>query len=183
MGRRKEFDPDEVCAIAVEVFRDHGYEGTSVADLVDRLGVAKASLYSTFGSKHDLYLAALDRYVADTDATIIADLAQGDPDEAVKHLILRYARESRTSCLVVSAATELLPDDHRVTALVEKSWHTLRTALTLAFTRAGHEDADGRACLVLAFLQGLRVLGKGDGKTVRTAVDTFLKLIQTERTV
>ncbi len=46
----------------MKVFWRKGYAATSVQDLVDRMGINRGSLYATFGKKHDLFLAALDRY-------------------------------------------------------------------------------------------------------------------------
>ncbi|GAB5535012.1 MAG: TetR/AcrR family transcriptional regulator [Rubricoccaceae bacterium] len=62
MARPKTFSPDAALAAALEVFRCSGYEATSVQDLVDATGLSRSSLYATFGDKHALYLAALDRY-------------------------------------------------------------------------------------------------------------------------
>ena len=64
MARPKEFDVDEVLDRATELFWTKGYEETSMRDLEEGLGVGRQSLYSTFGDKRDLFLAALDRYAA-----------------------------------------------------------------------------------------------------------------------
>src|ERR1700733_13813544 len=47
---------------ALTVFWDHGYRGTSMDMLTERLGVEKPSIYASFGSKHKLYLSALGHY-------------------------------------------------------------------------------------------------------------------------
>ncbi len=62
MARPKEFDREHVLARAMELFWARGYEATSLGDLVDHLGIARQSLYDTFGDKHQLYLEALDLY-------------------------------------------------------------------------------------------------------------------------
>ena len=54
----------------MQVFWERGYEATSVQDLVQGMGINRFSLYSTFGSKHQLFVAALERY----RDTIVADL-------------------------------------------------------------------------------------------------------------
>ncbi|MFE5588533.1 helix-turn-helix domain-containing protein, partial [Kitasatospora sp. NPDC056531] len=59
MARTKEFDPDAALQAALELFWRRGYEATSMADLVEGLGIARASIYATFGSKRELYLRAL----------------------------------------------------------------------------------------------------------------------------
>lgn len=173
MSRSKEFDVDAALQAALELFWERGYEATSVADLVERLGVGKASLYATFGTKHDLYLAALDRYVGRADGRVVDELSQpGAALPAVRALVRRYVAEMqvdalRRGCFVVNSAVEL-PADPTVVQRVERSWDTLEVALTVALTRAraGGElpaDRDPRALarLLLALLQGLQVLGKG----------------------
>src|SRR2546421_1155785 len=62
MARPKEFDRDEALQKAMEVFWSRGYEAASIQELVKQMGINRQSLYDTFGDKHALYLAALDRY-------------------------------------------------------------------------------------------------------------------------
>jgi len=62
MARQKEFNRDEVLHKAMEVFWTRGYEGTSIQDLVEHMGINRQSIYDTFGDKHSLFLQALDRY-------------------------------------------------------------------------------------------------------------------------
>ncbi|MFG2873771.1 TetR/AcrR family transcriptional regulator [Streptomyces sp. NPDC048337] len=62
MGRPKGFEPDVVIAQAMETFWTKGYVGTSPADLAAATGVAKGSLYHSFGSKRELFGKALDLY-------------------------------------------------------------------------------------------------------------------------
>ncbi len=79
MARSKEFDPDVVLGRALELFWQRGYEATSMADLVEHLGIGRASIYATFGSKHDLYLKALERYVRTRDPDLVESLSQPGP--------------------------------------------------------------------------------------------------------
>src|SRR6187402_2610436 len=62
MARTKDFDEKEVLKKAVYLFWDKGYNGTSMQELVDGLGISRSSLYDTFGDKHQLYLKALESY-------------------------------------------------------------------------------------------------------------------------
>ena len=62
MGRPRGFDADEMLDKVINVFWQHGYEGTSMATLMTATGLNKPSLYAAFGSKEELFLAALERY-------------------------------------------------------------------------------------------------------------------------
>jgi AcrR family transcriptional regulator len=62
IGRPREFDADRALDLALAVFWTKGYEGTSLMDLVDAVGINKPSLYATFGSKEELFFKALARY-------------------------------------------------------------------------------------------------------------------------
>ena len=76
MARTKAFDETEVIDRALAMFWQQGYEATSVRDLLSHAGISSSSLYATFGDKHELFCAALDRYRAlerEQFATILAD--------------------------------------------------------------------------------------------------------------
>ncbi|MCJ2188196.1 TetR/AcrR family transcriptional regulator [Novosphingobium beihaiensis] len=61
-GRPREFDPDKALASALRVFWQHGYEGASMAELTEAMGITKPSLYACFGNKEALFKKALDLY-------------------------------------------------------------------------------------------------------------------------
>jgi AcrR family transcriptional regulator len=63
MGRPREFDVNHALDKAIEVFWRHGYEGASVADLTEAMGINPPSLYAAFGNKEGLFRRAIDRYV------------------------------------------------------------------------------------------------------------------------
>ncbi|TIV99138.1 MAG: TetR family transcriptional regulator, partial [Mesorhizobium sp.] len=60
-GRPRTLDRNVGLDVAARLFWEHGYEGTSIADLTAAMGVTPPSLYATFGSKEELYRQALDR--------------------------------------------------------------------------------------------------------------------------
>ncbi|MGA5038081.1 TetR/AcrR family transcriptional regulator [Streptomyces capoamus] len=193
MARTKEFDPDAALQSALELFWRRGYEATSMADLVEHLGIGKASLYATFGSKHELYLRALDRYEQSGLAPIVHELSRPGPAlPAVRALVRRYAREAADQrlrlqgCMVTNTAAELAPHDPAAARRVERNWDQLETLLHSALVRArgqGELPADrdplalARALLVL--MQGLRVVGKAsaDPARVRDAAEQALTLL------
>src|SRR5579859_7138490 len=62
MGRPREFNFDEALDRALEVFWRKGYEGTSIPDLTEAMGINRPSLYAAFGNKESLFNKVLDRY-------------------------------------------------------------------------------------------------------------------------
>lgn len=191
MARTKEFDPDVALDRAMELFWQNGYEATSMAELTERLGIGRASLYATFGDKRRLYLKAVQRYL-EREPSPVELLSQPGPAlPAVRALVELYVQESlddeqRKGCLVVNSATELLPRDRPVARLVESSWDGLEVALTSALTRARAQgelpagrDPRALARFLLVFLQGVRVMGKSpDAGRLRDAADHALALLQ-----
>jgi TetR/AcrR family transcriptional repressor of nem operon len=175
MARPREFDTDQALQAALELFWQRGYEATSISDLVEHLGIGRASIYAAFGNKHELYLKALDRYLKIRDPDPIALLSQPGPAlPAISALFERYTEETicdqkRRGCMVVNAAVERLPGDLQVARRIESSWDSLEVALTSALTRAAAQgelsaEREPRAVarFLLIVLQGLRVIGKGD---------------------
>ncbi|MFF5972104.1 TetR/AcrR family transcriptional regulator [Streptomyces sp. NPDC012769] len=193
MARTKEFDPDAALQSALELFWARGYEATSMADLVEHLGIGRASIYATFGSKHELYMKALERYLETRDPRIMAELsAPGPALPAVRGLVRRFAAQAATDgerqngCFVTNSAAELAPHDAEVRRRVELSWENVETLLHSALSRARAqgelpEDRDPRALarMLLVLLQGLRVVGKAssDPARVHDAAEQALALL------
>ncbi|MBA0053574.1 TetR family transcriptional regulator [Streptomyces sp. AJS327] len=193
MARTKEFDPDAALQSALELFWRRGYEATSMADLVSHLGVGRASIYATFGSKHELYLRAMDRYAETRDPLLIDELSQPGPVlPAVRELVRRFATEAgcpdrrRSGCFVTNTAAELAPHDPAAARRVELSWEHVETPLYSALVRAqaqgelpGERDPRALARMLLVLMQGLRVVGKvsDDPARVRDAAEQALALL------
>ncbi|MGW3092123.1 TetR/AcrR family transcriptional regulator [Streptomyces sp. NPDC001102] len=193
MARTKEFDPEAALQAALELFWQRGYEATSMSDLVDHLGIGRASIYATFGSKHELYLKALDRYDRAGLEPIMRELSRPGPAlPAVRALVRRYATEAaddrlrRSGCLVTNTAAELAPHDAAAARRVERSWDQLETVLHSALLRAQAQgelpagrDPLALARTLLVLMQGLRVVGKasGDPARVRDAAEQALTLL------
>jgi TetR/AcrR family transcriptional repressor of nem operon len=193
VARTKEFDPEAVLQSALELFWQRGYEATSMADLVDHLGIGRASIYATFGNKHELYLKALDRYNENRDSGLLHELSQPGPGlPAVRTIVRRFAAEANADdrrakgCFVTNTAAELGPHDPAAARRVEASWDHVETLLRSALVRAQAQgelgaDRDPRALarMLLVLMQGLRVVGKAsdDPGRVRDAAEQALTLL------
>jgi TetR/AcrR family transcriptional repressor of nem operon len=172
VARLREFDTDAAVDAALVAFRDTGFEGTSIQDLVDATGVGRGSLYAAFGNKEGLYLAALDRYRQNYADPLIELLgthvaARDVIREVLVGLVDEIVRDGRRlACLIVSAATERVHRDVQVAQRVRITTDALEDAFTalIAHAQAGGElpaSADPRnlARLLVMSTHGLRVSG------------------------
>lgn len=69
---RRKLRKEEIVAEASRLFAERGYEGTSMGDLAERVGLRKASLFHHFESKDVLYATVLGRLIASVEAAIVA---------------------------------------------------------------------------------------------------------------
>ncbi len=118
-GRPREFDRDLALQQAMLAFWQHGYEGTSMADLVAATGLASARLYAAFGSKEALFREAVERYEAGDGGFAQAALQSADVRVAVEKLlqdaVAVYTRRGRPQgCMVVTAAANYAADNEPV---------------------------------------------------------------------
>src|SRR3954468_18732761 len=124
----------------MDLFWRQGYHATSLSDLTEPLGIGRASLYGTFGSKHELYVRALRRYVATRNPSPLEILeAPGPALPAIRTLIETSAvppAPEPGGCLMVNAAAECAPDDRVVMGVLTDGWDELEAALTGALLRA-----------------------------------------------
>jgi AcrR family transcriptional regulator len=109
MGRPREFDPDQALERALRIFWRSGYEGASMADLTEAMGITKPSLYAAFGNKEELFRKALDRYVDGPGGYVQVALAKPTAHEVVEHLLYQAADavtdpENPPGCLAVQGA-------------------------------------------------------------------------------
>ena len=99
MARPREFDETKALDCAVELFRQQGYEATSVRDLTEHMQISRQSLYNTFGDKHQLFLSALDRYRDQSVAAFLEVL--GGPDASLPEIQTVF-ENLVTSCTRIS---------------------------------------------------------------------------------
>lgn len=184
MPRAREYDEDALLKRAMETFWSHGYDGTSVDDLVRRTGVHRASLYSVYPDKRALFIAGIKRYLELVVDDNIRRLKDAEPaGEAVRQFFLQLAdapiERLRRGCLLTNSATELGAEDPEVAALIRTAFRRMERALRerLADARKTGEVAAGTdtgraARLLIAVLQGIRVMSRVgvDRQTLRDAV-------------
>jgi TetR/AcrR family transcriptional repressor of nem operon len=173
VGRRKEFDREEVLERAMQAFWCKGYEATSVQDLLDEMGIHRGSFYDTFGDKRSLFLAAIDRYNEAFLSRLRAGLdVPGSAKQAIARTIEDLAERAaadaqRKGCLMTNSAVELAPHDGEAAARVEACLHEMESVFYKALQRAKRQgELNGRhnlralARFMVSNYQGMRVVSK-----------------------
>ncbi|NEC91786.1 TetR/AcrR family transcriptional regulator [Streptomyces sp. SID12501] len=178
-GRPRSFDREVALVQATLLFWQHGYEGTSIADLTAAMGVSPPSLYAAFGDKRALFTEVVERY-GDTFGAFMENALDQESDARTGFArMLDDAAVSYTDpdhpagCLVISAAINYSPG----TADVEEDMRARRAANVRSFEKrltdakargTLPEGTDTRALAVYfaAVVQGMSQQAR-DGATVQ----------------
>jgi len=145
MGRNKKYDRDTLVEKAMELFRDHGFAGTSTQMLVEELEVNRFSLYAEFGNKQALFDAALERYDKQVIERRFGPLE--NPSAGVKEIraLLEFYASAGSGpaqgrgCLLCNTAVEFGPEDPSGDAFVQRYFKRLSSAFYNALNNAQSE--------------------------------------------
>jgi AcrR family transcriptional regulator len=119
-GRPRTFDPDIALRQAAQAFWEHGYEGTSLNDLAQAMGIASASIYACFGSKADLFRQVMEHYGATAGAAPRRALDEHPTARVAVHAMLRAVVDQITRpdaphyCMLILAAPTGAVENHAV---------------------------------------------------------------------
>lgn len=171
MARSCNFDRQEKLIQAMELFWQKGFAETSIADLVEHLGINRFSLYNSFGDKQSLYRESLrfylDHYSFGAKEQILH--AQAGLSEILTYLtrFVALQREQEYGCFMQNAVMEKCLDDDCVQQECQRLFTQLQTNFTdvLRYSQLQGElpqsvQPESLAAFLVLQLQGIRVLGK-----------------------
>ena len=171
MGRKKTHSRDEILAAAMEVFRDHGFAGTSAEMLVEKIGVSRYSLYSDFGNLQGLFEAALERYNEEIIDLRFGPLEQPEASlTEILNLLDFYGSAGQgpaagRGCLLCNTAVEFGPADPTGSGAIERYFQRLAGAFENALSNARERgqipksiDTQREASFLTSVVLGLFVL-------------------------
>ncbi|SEN18692.1 TetR/AcrR family transcriptional regulator [Actinacidiphila rubida] len=190
MARTREFDIDQAVDRAMDLFWRRGYADTSLPDLLKELAIGSGSFYAAFGSKEQLYLRSLDRYVSLQGRDLETALGEGGEirpavRKVLGSLVEMDLADPARGCLVVNTATQCgdqpLAED-RVTAAIRQVESLLAGALERAQARgeiSSEKDPRGLARFLTTFIQGVRVVGQArvGREFVEEALSTAMRVL------
>jgi len=171
-GRPKNFNTEDVLDKALELFWRHGYYATTTRELESELGLKQSSIYNTFGSKRGLLDAALDRYEALTDKTLLRPLEQSDEGLAAieTFFITLYhwvTHKGRRGCMLINMMAEDGGETKAITKRTRNYRDRVRTAfhdaLLQSCAEGGTTDAgiESRTDLLVSLVLGLNIAARG----------------------
>jgi AcrR family transcriptional regulator len=119
-GRPRTFDPDTALRKALDLFWERGYEGTSLNDLAQAMGIASASIYACFGSKEELFRKVMALYGATSGEPPRLALREQPTARAAIHAMLQATADQITGsdtphyCMLILAAPTGAAENHAV---------------------------------------------------------------------
>ena len=109
MARKKQYNEDLVLEKAMNLFWRNGYEATSMQMLEKEMGINKFSIYSTFGSKHSLFLESLKSYKRKVNSIFEEFKSSNNGIEDIKDFFynsVRICNENQKGCLITNTYNE-----------------------------------------------------------------------------
>jgi AcrR family transcriptional regulator len=185
-GRPRTFDPDTALRQALEVFWERGYEGTSLSDLAEAMGIASASIYAYFGSKEKLFGKVMALYGTTSGRPPRQALREQPTARVAIHEMLRATADQITGpgtphyCMLVLAAPTGAVENHAVReflADLRREQHTtikdrLARGVADGDLTVPPEDLDAIARYYTTVVQGLSLQAR-DGAT-RADLETVI---------
>lgn len=173
MPWEKSYNETDVLDRAMKAFWAHGYEATSMNDLVQATGINRGSIYSAFQDKHTLFVRALQHYDRYHRSDFLARIQQSHLPRPAIIAVFDAAVRSRTGeqspsgCLLVNTALELSDHDPEIAEIVRQSLVEVEVFFRLMIEKGQMDGTINRKCCavdtaqaLLGMFLGLRVLSR-----------------------
>ena len=173
MGRPRAFETESAIEKAMQVFWTHGYEGASLPDLLDGMGLTRGSLYKAFKDKKNLFLMVLDRYEAAAVDASVQLLTDPEIEDGAKRIIFLFESVIRAvtdadhrGCLLCTAAASSAADDPDISDAVHRGLAKMQGGFVQALQDTPSIDHLDKGALLrlgdvlLTQYIGLRVLAR-----------------------
>jgi TetR/AcrR family transcriptional repressor of nem operon len=175
MARTRQFDERQALVSAMRVFWEKGFEGTSIQDLEDAMGLKRTSIYNAFGNKRAVFDRVMACYKESVMGALFAAM-DGAPDirEGVRRLLnsaldIHFDAANPGGCLVVLSVLESGQHDAQSQASLQQTIHELKNALYLRLARARKAgelaaslDIAATATTITTTMTGMMVMGKAN---------------------
>ncbi|MER1978817.1 TetR/AcrR family transcriptional regulator [Pseudocitrobacter faecalis] len=187
-GRPKVFDREAALDKAMTLFWQHGYEATSLSDLVEATGAKAPTLYAEFVNKEGLFRAVLDHYIAHFAAKHEAKLCcDGKPvDEALKDYFTAVAtcytsKDTPAGCFMINTSAALAASSKEIAKTI-KSRHAVQEQTLREFLQHRQEKGEipaGKDVKELALFLSCVLQGMSISAREGASFDTLMQITRT----
>lgn len=186
---RAQFDRNEVIDKSLELFWEHGFNASSMQQVVETTGLKPGSLYLAFGNKEGLFHEALDRYAEKSFTRIhnVLDSAPSVGEGICKHLeavIQQAAKSNYYSCFLVKTRLELAAEGTKLHEFASSKLDEVEAIFRSYLEKEFEEDlSEQRAASIMLHIFGVRVYGyqKGSVERMRQGVRQGLSWLPWEK--
>ena len=175
MARTKQFDERQALVTAMLVFWEKGYEGTSIQDLEQAMGLNRTSIYNAFGNKRAIFGRVVACYKESVMSSLFTEL-DGAPTikEGIRRMLNgaldnHFDEDNPGGCLVVLSILESGQHDEQSQASMQQTIHDLKSALQARLSKAKKSgelskdlDVGSTATTFATTLAGMMVMGKAN---------------------
>jgi TetR/AcrR family transcriptional regulator, transcriptional repressor for nem operon len=181
----RQFDEQEVIAIALDVFWQKGLHDATMQDLAAATGVQRGSLYNAYGDKEAIFLRAFDQYAADFIESVGNLVAEGDVATRLKNffdsaIVNMTSGSPPRGCLTTRTALNAGISSEAVRERVQDLLGRLEQVVSKAISSASDgratAEANRLARVVVTFTRGLAVMERAgySRKQLRESAATFV---------
>jgi TetR/AcrR family transcriptional regulator, transcriptional repressor for nem operon len=181
----RQFDEQEVIALALDVFWRKGLHDATMQDLAAATGVQRGSLYNAYGDKEAIFLRAFDQYARDFLESVAKLLAEGDVAERLTKffdsaIVNMTGGSPPRGCLTTRTALNAGISSEVVRERVQDLLGRLEQAVSKAISSApgGRPAAEANrlARVVVTFTRGLAVMERAgySRKQLKESASTFV---------
>ncbi|HEY8078901.1 MAG TPA: TetR/AcrR family transcriptional regulator [Labilithrix sp.] len=175
--RRRRLRKEEIVAEATRLFAERGYEGASMGDLAERVGLRKASLFHHFPSKDVLYATVLEQLMGEVKSAILtAATSEGSfeqrLDALTDALTTTLSAQPHAARLLIREAMDVGP------VMRERLAHTIQDVLSASheFAKAGQREGEFNpemdASQIIVSLIGVHLMPFVIGEVVERFIGT-----------
>ncbi|MEM7322674.1 MAG: hypothetical protein AAF531_06290 [Actinomycetota bacterium] len=194
MARPREFNTDEAMTRIADVFWGAGFEPTSITDLEEATGLARARLYAAFGTKHDMLYRSIDHYLEGPLEMVFRTVDDGGLDgisgwfRRIAQLRATAPERALKGCLVVNSLVEFGDTDPEINQRGDRYrarvLHAFRSALEAAEQDGVITgDVEERTNVALLLLLGIFVSIKSgaEAATITALADAAVSVVESWR--
>lgn len=164
MARPIEFDRPQAVNRALALFWRQGYQATTLADLLQAMGIGRSSFYAAFTDKRTFFIECLDLWAARTLDLIEHACAQRPPVDALqdffeRSFIAARGAKAHWGCMLVNTVLEMAGVDEQLAARASHHLGEMQRVFQACLRDAGATPARAEelAAMLMLFNEGIRV--------------------------